>query len=273
MPYLLTDLKVNRVDFVEEGANSAAFIELYKRKESDLSMTVEEIIAKLQPEHAAIVMKAFNDAKTSASDAAVAVATKETALVKAQTNLATAQAELAKANTEKATLTTALEEASKAAKKADDDNKQPFDETEAFKSMPAEARVLLIKMRSEKTAAEEALKKAKDAEIHATAVAKAATLKSIPLPMDELVEAIKTCPPNVVGMFEVINASINETIMQEVGKSLEGTAITAQNAWDRIEKEADKVATRDSISKQRAIAVVIQEQPALYKEYLKGGAN
>ena len=33
MPYLLEDLVITRVDLVDEGANSAAFIELYKRKE------------------------------------------------------------------------------------------------------------------------------------------------------------------------------------------------------------------------------------------------
>ena len=34
MPYELKDLVIDRVDLVDEGANSAAFIELYKRKET-----------------------------------------------------------------------------------------------------------------------------------------------------------------------------------------------------------------------------------------------
>ena len=30
MPYILDDLVIDRVDFVDEGANSAAFIEVFK---------------------------------------------------------------------------------------------------------------------------------------------------------------------------------------------------------------------------------------------------
>ena len=40
MPYLLEDLVIERIDLVDEGANSAAFIEIYKRKEQSNTMEI-----------------------------------------------------------------------------------------------------------------------------------------------------------------------------------------------------------------------------------------
>ena len=55
MSYLLEDLVVDRVDLVDEGANSAAFIELFKRKERKESMDYKEVIAKMSPEQGKLV--------------------------------------------------------------------------------------------------------------------------------------------------------------------------------------------------------------------------
>lgn len=55
MTYLLEDLVVDRVDLVDEGANSAAFIELFKRKERKESMDYKEVIAKMSPEQGKLV--------------------------------------------------------------------------------------------------------------------------------------------------------------------------------------------------------------------------
>ena len=55
MPYLLDDLVIDRVDFVDEGANSAAFIELYKRKEQSATMDISEILSKMKPEHSEVI--------------------------------------------------------------------------------------------------------------------------------------------------------------------------------------------------------------------------
>ena len=54
MPNIIVGLVVDRVDFVDEGANSAAFIKMYKRREKD-DMDLEEVLAKLKPEHAEVV--------------------------------------------------------------------------------------------------------------------------------------------------------------------------------------------------------------------------
>ena len=63
MPNLLLDLVVDRVDLVDEGANSAAFIKLYKRKERTREMKFEEIIKQLKPEHAEVIRAELEKAK------------------------------------------------------------------------------------------------------------------------------------------------------------------------------------------------------------------
>jgi hypothetical protein len=62
MAYELKDLIVDRVDLVDEGANSAAFIELYKRKETKELMDFKEVLGAMKPEHAAVI-QAELDAK------------------------------------------------------------------------------------------------------------------------------------------------------------------------------------------------------------------
>ena len=59
MPYILEDLVIDRVDLVDEGANSAAFIELYKRKEQS-KMNFEEILSKMKPEHAKVIQETLD---------------------------------------------------------------------------------------------------------------------------------------------------------------------------------------------------------------------
>ena len=54
MPNILTDLIIDRVDLVDEGANSAAFVELFKRKEQGNPMELSEILSKMKPEHAGV---------------------------------------------------------------------------------------------------------------------------------------------------------------------------------------------------------------------------
>src|SRR5690606_31951851 len=63
VPNLLMDLVVDRVDLVDEGANSAAFIKLYKRKEMETGMDFNEIISKLKPEHAEVIQEEIAKAK------------------------------------------------------------------------------------------------------------------------------------------------------------------------------------------------------------------
>ena len=183
MPNLVVDLDVNRVDLVDEGACSAAFIELYKRKEKH--MDVKEILSKMKPEHAAVIEDAIGKAKTEAT---TAVSEKETA----QAELTKAKEDLAAALKENESLKDKQKECGENSKKECGENSKKdeasFDEEETMKSMPEPVRQMFAKMKAQKEAAEEELRKSKEAEIQSEAVAKAAQLKALPVETEKLVE-------------------------------------------------------------------------------------
>lgn len=281
MPNLVIDLDINRVDFVDEGANSASFIELYKRKEKSTNMDVKEILSKMKPEHASVIESAINKAK---EDLATVTAERDTAqqeLAKAKEDLGAANTELANKASEIETLKAKgctkkyNEETCKECDKRESCKKAAsgtgFDEEETMKSMPEAARELFAKMKAQKEAAEEELRKSKDAEQQAEAVAKAAQLKALPVESEKLVQVIKGCSSELMDVLSTINAAIEGTVLGEFGKS--NTNTSGADAWSKIEAKAEEVAKRDGVTKQKAVSIAIKENPDLYKEYLQGGAN
>jgi F0F1-type ATP synthase membrane subunit b/b' len=236
-------------------------------------MDVKEILSKMKPEHSAVIQKALDDAAEGLkqSQETLATVTKERD---------TAREELDKANSEIDVLK--AKEPCTCDGEADEDGKckvcgrikksAAFDETETMKSMPKEVREMFEKMKIQKEAAEEEVRKAKEAEQTAEAVAKAKELKAIPVEQDRLVGIIKSASPDLLDLLTVVNAAIEGTVLDEVGKS-NTNARTDKSAWDKIEAKADEIAKRDSITKAKAISRVIKEHPDLYKEYLNGGAN
>lgn len=284
MPYLLDDLVINRVDLVDEGANSAAFIELYKRKEQS-TMNVTEILSKMKPEHSSVVQAAIDAAaeELRKSKEELTAVTKErddalADLQKSKDDLAavTKERDDAKAELDKAKETCECDgeededgmckSCGKPKKKA-----AAFDETETMKSMPADVRAMFEKMKNQKDAAEEELRKAKEAEAESAAIAKANELKAIPVSQEVLVGVIKNASKDVLDILAVANAAIEGTVLSEVGKSHTGTGTT--DAWSKIEKKADEYVTEKNVTKAKAISMVIKENPELYKEYLQGGAK
>ena len=274
MPNLVVDLDVNRVDLVDEGACSAAFIELYKRKEKH--MDVKEILSKMKPEHAAVIEDAIGKAKTEATTAMSEKETAQAELTKAKEDLAAAlkENEILKAK-QKECGENSKEECGENSKKECRENSKKdeasFDEEETMKSMPEPVRQMFAKMKAQKEAAEEELRKSKEAEIQSKAVAKAAQLKALPVETEKLVEVLKGCSPELLDMLTTINAAIEGTVLDEVGKSAGGS--TGADAWSKIEAKAEEVAKRDNVTKQKAVSIAIKENPDLYKEYLQGGAN
>lgn len=286
MPYLLEDLVVDRVDLVDEGANSAAFIELYKRKERSATMDIKEILSKMKPEHSSVIQaeldKLSGDVTKAKEDLATVTAERDTAIqdlkkTKEDLNAANEGKERAESELEilKANLPCDCDG------EADENGvckvcgkpkkKVAFDEEETLKSMPAAARAVFIKMRTQKEAAEEEVRKAKEAEKQAEAVAKAAELKAIPIKTEKLVEVLKSCNADMVDVLTTINAAIEGTVLGEVGKS--NADNKGADAWSKIEAKADEITKRDSVTKQKAVSIAIKENPELYKEYLQGGAN
>lgn len=274
MPYLLEDLVIDRVDLVDEGANSAAFIELFKRKERKESMDYKEVIAKMSPEQGKLVQAELDKLAGEVTKAKEDLATVTTERDEAKKQLDETNGKLETANDDLATAKSELD-ALKQDEGKDGAAKAAFDEEETMKAMPKEARELFTKMKAQKNAAEEELRKAKDAEKHADAVAKAATLKSLPIEQAKLVELVKGATPEVLELLATVATAMDETVLGEVGKSKAGagTASTSNEAWAQIEAKADEVAKKDSISKAKAISKVVNENPDLYKQYLQGGAN
>lgn len=287
MPYELQDLIVDRVDLVDEGANSAAFIELYKRKETPEPMDFNEILAKLKPEHAEVIQKAFEAKDEELSKARGDLDTANQSLADKDVELSEANEALATANTEIETLKAKSDTCICGGETGEDgmcqschkpEKAASFDETETLKSMPEPMRAMFLKMRQQKEAAEEQVRKAAEREAENTAIAKAARLKAIPVAQDKLVGVLKNCSAEVEELLIAANDAIEATVLGEVGKNRgngadTSTTNTSDEAWDKLEKRAEEVAKRDSVTKEKAMATVITENPELYREYLNGGAK
>lgn len=242
-------------------------------------MNFEDILDKLKPEHASVITETLTKAR---NDAAVA----EKNLADRDAELAAANDALAKANAELETLK-AKSEHCECDGEADDNGvcascgkpkkSANFDETETLKSLPENVRVLLAKERAKREAAEELLRKNEAEKIEAEAIAKAAGLKAIPVSQERLVGVLKSCDPAVFEILQAANKAIEDSTLTELGKNRgNGAASGASDsdvAWAQIEKKATEIAKRDSVTSEKAIAIAIEENPDLYRQYLEGGAN
>lgn len=288
MATLLENLVIDRVDLCDEGANSEAFIELFKRKERS-GMDVQEILSKMKPEHSKVIQDAIDASAASLTEAQDSIASITKERDEAATALETVKKELEEAKK-------ALEDLKASGDDDDDDSNHPddcdcpgckakrankdrkssgnasFDSTETFKSLPAEAREYLTTLKTQKEAAEAELRKSREEKVEAEAIAKAQSLKAIPVDQDKLVGILKTATPELIELLEVINGAIEGTVLGEVGKSSSNTA-SSTDAWSKIEAKADELAKSSNISKAKAVSEVIRDNPDLYREYLEGGAN
>lgn len=235
-------------------------------------MDVKEILSKMKPEHAEVIQAALDKVADDLKEAQEQVktitaerdtATKERDDAKEECNAA--KDELATANEDLETTKSELEtlRAEKAGAGIS------MDETATLKSMPTEVREIFEKMRTQKDAAEEELRKAKDAEKHAEAVAKANTLKALPIEHEKLVGIVKNADADVMALLENVSAALEGTVLDEVGKSHTGG--NNADAWTKIEAKADEIVKSKSVTKAKAISLAIKENPELYKEYLNGG--
>ena len=260
MAYELVDLVIDRVDLVDEGANSAAFIELYKRKESSEPMDFNEILSKLKPEHAEVITKAFEESNADVAKAREELEAATQTLADKESELSAATEALAKANAE----LEALRAEDTVAKSAE------VTEEELLKGMPEAARELFGKMRAQKEAAEEMLRKSAEEKAEAEAVAKAASLRAIPVSQETLVGVLKGINQDMYEILCAANAAIEEAVLGEVGKNRgNGAAQGASSAWSQIEKHAEEIVKRDNVTREKATAIAVSEHPDLYKQYLK----
>lgn len=248
-------------------------------------MDITEVLSKLKPEHASIVKTAFDEVNATVAKANESITTLTAEKVTLTTDLEKAKEELQETKDSLQTAEKALQDAENEkpcecdgdadengiCKKCGKLKKVVFDEEETMKSLPEGARAFISKLRAQKEAAEAEVRKAKDAEKQAEAVAKAATLKAIPVEQEKLIGILKSCDQSVVDLLTAVNTAIEGTVLDEVGKNRTTPSNSSDEAWAKIENKADEIVTRDSVTKQKAIATVIKECPELYKDYLKGG--
>ena len=254
MPNLIIDLEVDRVDLVDEGANSQAFIKLYKRKERQENMTFDEILAKLKPEHAEVVKQELAKAKAEVPENVA----KELETLKADYQKVSEELQKMKNQTVQKSKEEQFEEILKQA--------DPLVQ-EAFKSLKAQ-----------KEAAEETIRQLHEKAKHEEAVAKAKELKNLPVEEEKLVDIIKKIPDEIYEILKAVNAAMdNASIFKEIGKSgeeaISTVAKSSDAAWEKIEKAAKELAARENITKEAAVMRVVKEYPELYREYVMGGAN
>lgn len=252
MPTLITDLEVTRVDLVPEGANSEAFIAIFKSKEGgNEGMTFEEILAKMKPEHAAVIKTAMEESVAS---------------VKAENESLAERVAKMEQDAE------AEAEAKKAAE-AKEEEKEPED-SDVLKGLDPAIAAIVEKARLQASAAEQELKKMKDEQTTAEVITKAKELTNLGTEEKQLVEVLKslkatdaTLYDNVFGIMKAANAMIADgATFEEIGKS---SSEDSKDAWGKIDQLADQRAVAKSITKEAAISEVLKEQPELYNEYLK----
>jgi hypothetical protein len=288
VPNIILDLEVDRVDLVDEGANSEAFIKLYKRKETSADMDFNEILEKMKPEHAQIVKDELAKTKTEATSEVEKAKTEiTTELEKAKTDLATANEEIAKMKADAEALTVELEKAkncsecgkakgtTETCKACGEHNKmmKSADVDEVMKSLDPSVQEVFKSLKAQKEAAEEVVKQINAKRVEEEAIAKAKDLKAIPVEEAKLVSLMKGITPEVYEVLKAANAAIeNSGLLDTVGKAKGGD--NNQDAWAKIEKKAEEYLTADTkLTKQMAIAKAVKENPDLYKEYLTGGAK
>lgn len=249
VPNFLIDLIVDRVDLVDEGANSAAFIKLYKRKEMETGMDFNEIISKLKPEHAEVIQAELAKARAEVPEEIA----KELSDTKAELEAVKAELEKFKEEVKKSKEPT---------------QEESFDEI--LKNLDPAVQKVFKTLQAQKEAAEQLAKQLKEQKEEEEAIAKAKALKALPVEEEKLIQVVKGVSDDVYEILKSAAKALEESILfEEIGKSDTGT----MDAWAKIEKKAEEIAKRDGITVEKAISVVINENPELYKEYLSGGAK
>lgn len=259
MPNLILDLMVDRVDLVDEGANAAAHIKLYKRKENDNVMNFDEILAKMKPEHKAVIESEIAKAKSEVPEET------QEEMDKLKKDNEDLNEEVAKAKSE-------LEDIAKSK-----GNDEP-DFEEVLKSLDPTVQEVFKSMKAQKDAAEAVARQAAEEKITQEAVAKAKELKSLPVEEAKLVDIMKGITPEVFDVLKAASKALEDGgLLDEVGKArgqaAENNSGNADDAWAKIEKAADQIAADEKITKAKAITKAIKQNPELYREYLAGGAN
>lgn len=259
----LKNLVITKVALVDEGSCSAAHIKLYKRKEGGSIMKFEDIMKALTPEQQAVVNAEIEKAKCAGKEESKAE------LDKAAEDLKAANEAKALAEKEKETANAELAKMKQEANKSEED---------ILKNVDPAVRAILEKSRAQAAAAEAAVRKMKEEQDTAEAIAKAKELPNLGTGEEELSSVLKSLKATdeklfntVFGIMKSADAVIAKgAAFEEKGTSQEGNdnIQKAADAWAKIETAAAEIAKSRNITKEAAVSVVIEEQPELYRSYL-----
>lgn len=267
---VMIDTKLDRVDLVEEGSCSEAYILMYKGKEGALKVSkerVEAILAKMKPEYATEVREYFEGeiekAKCKKSEEDNEMKQTKEELQKAQDELKKAQDDLKCVNDELAKANKELEDV----KKSKCDEEPDFEEV--LKSAPENMRGFLKQL---KQSQDEALAKAKELEaerVHNEAVAKAKELSVLPVEEAELVDLLKSKEGAVVTpMLEKIAKSIGEAgLLDEKGT---GSNYNNNDEHADISAKISSLAKSKNITLEKAAIELFKADPEAYAKYNGG---
>lgn len=274
---VMIDTKLDRVDLVEEGSCSEAYIMMYKGKDGALKVSkerVEAILAKMKPEYATEVREYFEDqiekAKCKKSEEGAELdkakedlkaANKE--LQKTKDELKDANEELAKAKQDLAAANKNLEDVAKSK-----GNEEP-DFEEVLKAAPEAMRGFLKQLKQSQDEAVAKAKQLEEEKAHNEAVAKAKELSVLPVKEQELVDLFKSKEGAVVApMLEKIAKSIMESgLLDEKGT---GVNYNNNDANADIDARVEALAKSKNISKEKAMVEIFQADPEAYAKYNGG---
>lgn len=281
MPQLLEDLHIDRVDLVDEGANSAAFIELYKRREPN-SMNFDEILTQLEPEHATVITTAFGKVKADLSKALSEKKVIESALEKAKQEVITAQTEAKKAKENAGGFCTC-----KAAKpnadgicqscgkpvkgfaKSKSSSTDDVDD-EVLKSLPEGVQTYIKKCHQEAQDTQAKLAAIEKEKAENEAIAKAKALKALPVDAKDLVKLVKQCDDETYKTLQNINSAVEKSVLNSVGKSSYDSSATS-DAYGKLETKAAEIRkSKPALSYAEAFTEATKQNPDLYEQYRKG---
>lgn len=258
MPNYLFDLEVDRVDLVDEGANSAAHIMFFKNKGGN-EMDAQQIIGALKPEHKQVVEAYIEKAKEDAATEACKAKEKTDDTLKA--DLEAAKGEVEKAKTTISTLEAEVEDLKKS--KVAKSNEVDFEEV--LKGMDPAAAEVIKKMKADNEAHAIEVAKMKEEKATQEAVAKANTLKALPIEQTKLAEIIKKgIDADLLNALESI-AQVCENSDLFKAKGTGATNADALDSWEAVDAKAAEIAKAKSVSIEKARAQILKENPDLYR--------
>lgn len=161
----------------------------------------------------------------------------------------------------------------KEAKTVDKVNIFKADGTIDMEAVPEEMKDSVEKLFKQMTDAQELIKKAEDEKVTREYVAKAAEYKNLAVKPEEFgltLKALATAAPAEYTKLEAVLKAADAALTKgglfaEIGTSGGGEQATA---WGKIEKAAEARAAKENITKAEAVSKILDENPALYNEYL-----